>query len=149
MRTHTLHAKTPLQNVCPALEHRSHRGNPQSMEAHNALVLAELHSALVDEALSAAAQQVGGGGAGAQGGAARVHVIDFFDMTFAWHLHPCCSDGGHYGRPQYYKFWRNGAVYTGANNLGVGDGFTMVSAKHYVDNMLLQVFLGSVCAAAE
>ncbi len=108
------------------------------MEAHNAIVLSELHRAVVERGGTAAA-------ASPAQKAASIHLIDFFDMTFAWHLHPCCSDGGHYGRPPYYKFWRNGAVYTGANNLGVGDGFTMVSAKHFVDDMLHQIFLGSVC----
>ena len=128
------------------------------MEAHNAIVISELHSALVDLAAGAAAQGAdlagGGGGSGGDGSGGggsgappAVSVIDFFDMTFAWHLHPCCSDGGHYGRPPYYKFWRNGAVYTGANSLGVGDGYTMVSALHFVDNMLHQVFLGAVCPA--
>jgi hypothetical protein len=111
------------------------------MEAHNAIVLEELHRALVAEAATAGQQQQ------QQRPRRAVSVIDFFDLTFAWHLHPCCSDGGHYGRPPYYKFWRNGAVYTGANNLGVGDGFTMVSARHYVDNMLHQIFLHSVCSA--
>ena len=126
---------SPCQNVCPALEHRSHKGNPQSMEAHNAILVEELHAALRAEAAA---------GGGRKAGRA-VSLIDFFDMTFPWHLHPCCSDGGHYGRPPYYRFWRNGAVYTGANNLGVGDGFSMVSAKKFVDNMLHQVFLNAVC----
>ena len=125
----------PSQNVCPALEHRSHRGNPQSMEAYNALVLEALQEAVAAEGAPTAAPP------------RTVSAIDFFDMTFAWHLHPCCSDGGHYGRPPYYKFWRNGAVYTGANNLGVGPGFTMVNAKHFVDNMLHQIFLGAVCSS--
>ena len=135
------------QSVCPALEHRSHKGNPQSMEAHNAIVVAELHSALVDLAAGAAAQggDLAGGGRGAAPPPPAVHVVDFFDITFAWPLHPCCSDGGHFGRPPYYTFWRSGAVFTGANSLGVGDGYALVSSRHFVDNMLHQVFLGAVC----
>ena len=120
-------------NVAPALEHRSHRGNPQSMEVHNALAGMRVVEGVLGENLLSNKEQ------------RALAVIDFFDLTFPWHLHPCCSDGGHYGRPSYYKFWRSGAVYTGGNDLGGKGGYAMVSAKKFVDVMLTQIVLHSVC----
>ena len=55
-----------------------------------------------------------------------VGFADWYDMTYAFHWDNEFSDGGHYGRPPWY--------YTAGH-----------AARHFVDDMLVQVYLNFMC----
>jgi len=82
--------------------------NPSKMEVTNAILLDKLKAAGLVTA-----------------------VIDYFDMTWAWHFDLRSSDGLHYGRFPSKSKWKDGQI----------------GHQYFVDLMLGHVILNAICPA--